>query len=58
MARFLTKQQLLWFLESPPYQALLAGDSRVPQLLVCATFELLPAERQQSKQAPLHAADL
>lgn len=58
MARFPTQQQLRWFVESPPYQALLAGDSRLPaSAVLAATCELLPAERQQNKAAPLHVTD-
>ncbi len=57
MARFPTKQQLRWFVETPPYQALLAEDARLPQISFAATCELLPPERQHSKSAPLQVSD-
>lgn len=58
MARFATQQQLLWFAESAPYEAVLAGDARVPaSAVLVATCELLPANRQQQRAPPLQVTD-
>lgn len=58
MARFPTRQQLRWFVESPPYQAVLAGDSRAATAAVLSvTCELLQAEQQKQRAPPLKVTD-
>lgn len=59
LARFPTVAQLQWFIASPPYAALLAGDARLPVTApAAATFELVAPEKQQSRAAPLSVNDV
>lgn len=58
LARFPTAPQLQGLRESAPYAALVAADERVPVAAIASiTFELLGAEKQKSRAAPLHATD-
>lgn len=59
LARFPAAAQLRGLRESPPYAAVVAGDERVPVMgLSSVTFELLSAEKQQSRAAPLNVTDV
>lgn len=59
LARFPTAAQLRGLRESLPYAAAVAGDERVPVMgLSSVTFELLSAEQQQSRAAPLNVTDV